>query len=152
MISQPALGASVSLQLIGGIIPFKKTIAENVGRSALLRYIMLRPWVDDPGRIDSRLITAALINRLSLDVPRSAIAARHIDCEGLLRGVAQPVDLVWGEQDNLINARDIEYIASRLKIDRRLAIPACGHWPMLEYPQMLAEFINPEIVCTDKVG
>ena len=69
-------------------------------------------------------------------------AARHVDYEDLQRGATQPVDLVWGERDSLINAADIEYVADLVNVDRRLAIPRCGHWPMIEFPLVLAQFIS----------
>jgi pimeloyl-ACP methyl ester carboxylesterase len=140
--TQPALGLSVSMQFLGGILPLKKHLANIVGHSSLLRSLTLRPWVDDPGHLDPNIVAAALSNNGGLGVVRSLTAARHIDYEDLLRGITQPVDLIWGERDNLINAADIEYVAGLVNVDRRLAIPKCGHWPMIEFPSVLARFIS----------
>ena len=140
--NQPAFALSVSMQFVGGIIPLEKHLASIVGHSSLLRSLTLRPWVDDPGRLDPDLVTAALSNNGGLGVVRSLAGARDIDYEDLLRGVTQPVDLIWGERDNLINAADIEYVAGLVNVDRRLAIPRCGHWPMIEFPLVLAKFIS----------
>jgi pimeloyl-ACP methyl ester carboxylesterase len=140
--NQPALGLSVSMQFLGGILPLKKSMANVVGHSWLLRNVTLRPWVNDPSRLDPNVVITAFSNNGGLGVVRSLAAAHQIDYETLLRGVAQPVDLIWGERDNLINEADIEYVAALVNIDRRLSIPKCGHWPMIEFPMELAKFIS----------
>jgi pimeloyl-ACP methyl ester carboxylesterase len=140
--NQPTLGLSVSMQFLGGILPLKKSLASAVGHSRLLWNLTLKPWVDDPSRLDPNIVTAAFSNNGSLGAVRSLAAAYHIDYENLLRGVTQPVDLIWGERDNLIDESDIEYVAGLINIDRRLSIPKCGHWPMIEFPLVLAKFIS----------
>ncbi|HEV2583725.1 MAG TPA: alpha/beta hydrolase [Ktedonobacteraceae bacterium] len=142
ILCQPALGAIVSTQFLAGTLPLKKNLTSIIGHSSLLRSLTLRPWVDEPGHLDPGIVTAALSNNGGLGSLRSLAAARQIEYEDLLRGVTQPVDLVWGERDNLINASDIEYVASLVNVDRRMAIPRCGHWPMIEYPIVLAQFIS----------
>ena len=63
-----------------------------------------------------------------------------------LRGWARPVQVIWGQQDNIVPAAHAE-VAARLFADARVHLfDRCGHIPMLEHPekfnQLLADFLQ----------
>jgi pimeloyl-ACP methyl ester carboxylesterase len=139
---QPAFAINVSMHLAAGILPLKKQLASLIGHSSILRGIALQPWVGNPGGVDFNVVVAALSNSGGIGVLRSLEAAQKVSYEDLLRDVTQPVDLVWGAKDSLISDADVEYATSILHVDRQLIIPDCGHWPMIEFPLALAQFVS----------
>jgi pimeloyl-ACP methyl ester carboxylesterase len=51
------------------------------------------------------------------------------------------VDLIGGAEDRLIDAADIAQAHRLLRVARADTITGCGHWPWLEKPSELVEFI-----------
>jgi pimeloyl-ACP methyl ester carboxylesterase len=62
----------------------------------------------------------------------------------VLQSVEQPVDLVWGENDRLLDRADIEECNRLLRVGEQHVIKDCGHWPMVEKPDELASFLCEE--------
>ena len=138
----PSFAINVSMYIAAGALPLKKYLASIISHSSILRSIALQPWVGHPSDVDFNVVVAALSNDGGLGFMRSLEAAHKVNYEELLRGVKQPVDLVWGAKDSLINETDVEYVSNILHVDRKLVIPDCGHWPMIEFPLVLAQFIS----------
>lgn len=59
--------------------------------------------------------------------------------DGRLHEVTVPVDLLWGESDQLMTVSYAERMASKLTRSRLTTIEACGHHPANECPAKLAE-------------
>ena len=53
--------------------------------------------------------------------------------------VRAPVLLVWGEQDRVVPPAYADEFTSRLEDARTAVLPQCGHLPMLERPEELAD-------------
>jgi pimeloyl-ACP methyl ester carboxylesterase len=140
-LAHPILGFNVSLQFAAGALPFKADLAAMVARSQVLRGLFLRPWVGDPGRLDPDLLRSAFSNVGGIGDVRYVTEARQLDFRALLQQVTQPVDLLWGQRDSLINKSDVEFMSNWLCVERQLPIADCGHWPMLEFPNLVIQFI-----------
>lgn len=138
----PSFTINVSMYIAAGNLPLKKHLASIIRHSSTLRSIALKTWVGHPSEVDFNAVVAALSNDGGLGVAQTLKAARKVNYEELLRGVKQPVDLVWGAKDSLINEADVEYVSHILHVDRRLVIPDCGHLPMIESPFALAQFVS----------
>ena len=77
------------------------------------------------------------------DGPIARISAEAEDLvahllEGRLGEVEVPVDLVWGESDQLLSLAYAERMAAGLQRSRLTTIAACGHHPANECPEKLA--------------
>jgi len=138
----PVFDTYLAAQFIGGILPIGPTTARIIARTRIIRDLALWPFVANPDALDTDILADALSNNGGLAVLKSFTAARRIDYPGLLAAVAQPVDLVWGAEDHLIGPADVAQATSVLDVRRRLQIPSCGHWPMIEVPSVLTQFIQ----------
>ena len=138
----PTLALYVSAQFVGGLLPINRSTANVVGRSRIMREITLWPFVANPGALDSALVSDALADNGGLAAMRVLARAPSIDYESLMRGVSQPVDLVWGARDHLMNENDVKVARVNMNVVRELAIADCGHWPMIEKPTELTNFLR----------
>ena len=138
----PRLAAAVLSQFIGGLIPFNATTARMFSRTGLLRRITLWPFVYSSRQIDDELLSVALSHNGGLSALRVLAAVQSIALPDLMKAVLKPTDLVWGAEDRLLTAEDLRRTREIMAVQQELAIPHCGHWPMLEKPEILAEFIR----------
>jgi pimeloyl-ACP methyl ester carboxylesterase len=139
------VAVNLAAQFIGAILPLNGRAVEILARNSLLRQMALWPFVKHPTHLDPPLLAEALRHNGSLAGAGTAFSAgRSTDLRNLMASVTQPVDIVWGAQDRLMNVADVE-IAERVgRVAEKLSIPDCGHWPMLEKPRVLAEFLRDE--------
>jgi pimeloyl-ACP methyl ester carboxylesterase len=141
MLRDPSLAFYISAQFLGGALPIRSGIAKIISRSRIIRDLTLWPYVENPGDIDPEVLAAALSDNGGATVLKVLAHFRYIDYSGLMKDVSQPVDLVWGANDHLINGQDVECAKTCMNVERELQIPDCGHWPMIEKPSTLSEFI-----------
>jgi pimeloyl-ACP methyl ester carboxylesterase len=137
----PSLGFYVGAQFIGGMLPIRHRIADIISRSRVIREITLWPYVANPGNLDPKILGAALSDNGGATAFKVLLQSRNINYIDLMKAVSQPVDLVWGEKDHLIDLQDVECARHCMQIERELKIPACGHWPMIEAPAILSDFL-----------
>lgn len=137
----PSLAVFVSAQFIGGIVPIRRQGAYLISHSRVIRNTTMWPFVANPGTLNSATLAAALAESGSRNVLRVLTQARSIRYEELMKAVSQPVDLVWGARDHLINHKDIQQARRHMNVRRELEIADCGHWPMIEQPPILTEFL-----------
>jgi pimeloyl-ACP methyl ester carboxylesterase len=137
----PSLGFYVGAQFIGGMLPIRGRVADVISRSRVIREMTLWPYVASPGNLDPRILAAALSDNGGITVLKVLAQSRSISYTGLMKGVSQPVDLVWGEKDHLISFQDVECARHYMQVERELKIPSCGHWPMIEAPTILSDFL-----------
>lgn len=137
----PSLSLYISAQFIGGVLPIRRRVADVITRFRIIRDMTLWPYVANPGNLDPKTLAAALSDNGGITVLKVLAQSRSVNYTDLMKSVPQPVDLVWGEKDHLINLRDVECARRYMHVERELKIPACGHWPMIEASSTLSGFL-----------
>lgn len=137
----PELSLYVFSQVIGGTVPIRPWTAKAISSSPIVRQLTLWPYIASPRETDPELLANALSDNGSLAVAKALSEARRLDHIELMRAVSRPVDLAWGAEDHLISHEDVEQARRFMAIDRELEIQSCGHWPMIERPEVLTAFI-----------
>jgi pimeloyl-ACP methyl ester carboxylesterase len=141
-VRHPILALNVAAQFAGGVIPMNEATIGLLLSSGFLRRILLWPFVASPSLVDGELLRVALAgNRGGLGVLRILRAVRETGSLDLMRRVVQPVDLLWGSNDRLIPERDIVWSRATLSVERELVLDNCGHWPLIERPEAVADFL-----------
>lgn len=135
----PRLGLVVLVQFLAGVAPVPRIMLNALASSALLRVVTLWPFVAKPASIPTEHLVESLTGSGSLAVLRILLTAGAIDYHGLLSAVKQPVALIIGDRDRLIDASDIARLRKIMNVTRVSVIPDCGHWPWLENPAQLAK-------------
>lgn len=141
----PALAATLAAQFLGGLVPLRPTPAGIIARSRLLRTIALWAFVATPWRLDPALTAEALsYTGGARTVLRALRQARDVDLRKLLDEADVPIDLVRGDHDSLNTAADFAIVRRHADVRRELVVPDCRHWPLIEHPQALIDFILAE--------
>jgi pimeloyl-ACP methyl ester carboxylesterase len=141
----PALAVTLAAQFAGGLVPLRPWSANIIARSKLLRSIALGVFVAEPGRLDPVLTAEALsYTGGARTVLRALRQARGIDLPALLATAPVPIDLVRGARDTMNSAADFAVVRRHADVRRELSIPDCRHWPLIEDPQALIDFILAE--------
>ena len=140
-VKDPSLAVFVSAQFLGGMLPLRRRRASIISRTRIIRDLTMWPFVANPDSLNSDLLTAALADNSGRNVLKVLTEARSVRYEALMSAISQPVDLVWGAKDRLITRQDIQQARRHMNVKRELEIPDCGHWPMIEKPSTLIEFL-----------
>lgn len=143
ILADPALGAAVIAQFVGGSIPLGNVFGHILAHTSLVRQFALWPYVSDPSRIDPALLELAIRHNGGCGSLKALLLARSMSLEDLASSTGQRTELIWGERDRLLRGSDIarsEEVFSHLT--RLSCIPDCGHWPMLERPEDLATLLS----------
>lgn len=140
-IGTPALSVNLGIQFAGGVLPIGRRTARLISATGLGRLTALWPFIHSPKDVNPRLVEIALSNNGGAAVLRTLCQARSVRLEDLMNKVDQPVDLLWGANDRLIRPEDVRKTRELLAVDRELAVPSCGHWPMIEWPDVVSDFI-----------
>jgi pimeloyl-ACP methyl ester carboxylesterase len=69
-------------------------------------------------------------------------SASDIDYRSILASVTQPVELVWGAEDQLMGERDLTEMRALLNVVQEYELPDCGHWPWIENIEGLLTFLK----------
>lgn len=141
VLEDPRLGLYVFAQFAGGIIPVNHRMAKIISSSGIIRDLTLWPYIAHPSRSNPDILVNALADNGGLAVIKALAEARRVDYVELMQAVTCPVDLAWGDADHLIDRQDVEQACRFMDVDRKLRIPSCGHWPMIEQPEVLTTFI-----------
>jgi pimeloyl-ACP methyl ester carboxylesterase len=141
----PAFGAVVATQFLAGSVPVTAPLLDVLARVPLLRRIALLPFVRRPERLDPAVLRRSLQGAGSLAVAKILVRAGGIDYERIFTNIPQPVHLMWGANDRLIDATDIERARRDMRVVAEHVLPDCGHWPMIELPDDVARLLR-EIV------
>jgi len=141
----PALAGTLAAQFVGGLVPLRPWSAGLIARSKVLRTIALWVFVARPWRLDPVLTTEALSHTGGArTVLRALRQARAIDLPALLDAAPVPLDLVRGDRDTMNTPADFAIVRAHADVRRELTIRDCRHWPLIEDPQALIDFILAE--------
>lgn len=138
----PLLAATMAAQFLAGMVPLREGAARLIANSRIMRTLALWPFVAQPGRLDPKITADALSHTGgAATVVRAFRQSRQVDLLKLLDDVRVPVDLVRGDRDNMNTAADAALVREHADVRRELVVKDCRHWPLLEAPDILAEFI-----------
>jgi pimeloyl-ACP methyl ester carboxylesterase len=80
-------------------------------------------------------------------VARRALILHHLDLRSLLADIRQPVLLICGDADPLVDKKCEEVLQEGLPNVTRIELQNCGHMPQFTHPELLAEltlqFLTP---------
>lgn len=142
VLSNPGLGFIVVLQFLTGMFPIPNLLLRALAASRTMRSLTLWPFVAHPSRLPVEHLVETLTGSGSLAVLRILVTAKSIDFAGILSAVRQPVELITGAGDRAINGEDVARMRAMVNVCREHVIPGCGHWPWLEAPVELVDFIR----------
>ena len=152
-LSNPSLGFFVATQFLTGLFPIPHAVLQVIAASRIMRQLTLWPFVAHPAQLPPEHLVETLTGSGSLAVLRILVTAKKIDYLGILAAVPQPVELIAGAEDRIINSADIARVHQLVHVSREHTIPRCGHWPWLENPTELVDFImarRPDGTPTDQ--
>jgi len=139
-ISAPRLSFNLGAQFALAMLPIRPAITKFVFRSRMARQLMLRPFVANASSLLPEVLGDALgrgrpsaVLRTMLVIPRTEQLA------SLVAQLKQPLALIWGEDDKLIGQGDLQLARSLGYVTQETILANCGHWPMLEAPERLAD-------------
>jgi pimeloyl-ACP methyl ester carboxylesterase len=141
-LSNPRLGFFVTSYFLAGSLPVPRLVLQTIAASPVSRYLALWPFTAHPAGIPPNRVVEALTGSGSLSVIRILLTANSIDYIATISAVTQPVDLIWGAEDHLINNEDLVSTRQMVYVEREHVIQRCGHWPWLEKPSELISFLT----------
>lgn len=141
-LKRPKLAATMAIQFLAGFVPMRKASARFLANSKLLRTLALWPFVAQPARLDPAITATALSHTGGLlTALRAFVQSRQVDILQLLDDTCVPIDIVRGDSDNMNTAADVAIVRQHADVRREYVVPNCRHWPPIEAPQALADFI-----------
>jgi pimeloyl-ACP methyl ester carboxylesterase len=143
---EPRLALAAGAQFFGGAVPQSDLLA-SLASSRIGRRMVLGSFVARPSDLDPELTFAALRGNAGRNMLRTAIEARRVDLAMLMHASTVPTDLLWGDRDPLIRAEDVREAQRLMKIERSERLPNCGHWPLLEQPEKVVDFVLSAPAC-----
>jgi pimeloyl-ACP methyl ester carboxylesterase len=116
----------------------------NEFEAAVAEMAVMIAWPEGPrGPRTQAAFTAMARNQGGEFMARQSEAMAHR--EDLLPGLSQlacPALLLWGEFDRFVPSADGRKLAAMIPRSRYVELPACGHFPSLEYPEESAAIIE----------
>jgi pimeloyl-ACP methyl ester carboxylesterase len=109
-------------------------------RNAVLRHAHHAPFMDRPPEIWDYFVTRLGTAPITA-VARRALVVHGIDLRPVLPRLQQPVLVVCGDRDPIVNRVCEEALLAGLPHATRVELRNCGHWPIFSHPEVLAELI-----------
>ncbi|HEX6872568.1 MAG TPA: alpha/beta hydrolase, partial [Micromonosporaceae bacterium] len=133
---------TLAAQFLAGLVPIRPWAGRLIARWRFTRVLALRMFVARPERLDPAITAAALSHTGGIVTTfRVFRQGRTVDLADLVGSVRGPVELVRGDQDRMNMAADFDEVRQRVPVSRELIVPECGHWPLIEAPDLLVDFI-----------
>jgi pimeloyl-ACP methyl ester carboxylesterase len=111
----------------------------RIAASPRLRRETVRTIYSRPDRIDAeRFLGDARAMRDSVGFRATAIAGKRYHCHAV---PSVPTTVAWGDRDRVLLPRQAEIARRRLPKAVHIALPGCGHVPMGDNPELVAEVI-----------
>lgn len=149
-----------TLDRTGRALLFLKALssATRFGRPRLPRFlrgpelaavrIALRGFIDDPGAIDDRVLSRAILGSRTSDgsdFMRLAEGLPEWESEPLFD---VPVTILLGDADPLVPVRDVDRIADSYPLAPIHVLANCGHFAHLEWPRLTVDTISHHFIPT----
>jgi pimeloyl-ACP methyl ester carboxylesterase len=114
-------------------------VLRRIATHPRLRGEPLRTIYSRPDRIDEeRFLGDARAMRDSVAFRPTAAAGKTYHCHATPR---VPTTIAWGERDHVLLPRQAAVARRRLPKAEHIALPGCGHVPMGDNPELIAEVI-----------
>ncbi|MFZ6686729.1 alpha/beta fold hydrolase [Undibacterium sp. SXout11W] len=84
------------------------------------------------------LLADKKIARFDIDKKIFADIAADIDQSGHLDSIKVPALIIWGDQDQILNVADADYLNRHLTGSHKIILPGIGHVPIMEDPRQTA--------------
>lgn len=139
-LSHPRLALSTAAQFLGASVPMEHA-ARYIAYSAWARRVLLREFLADSDAVPPAALEYALMGNSGRHLRAALSEASRLDVRSLRHQVRAPVDLLSGADDRLIPIGDFEAACGAIRPERTRLAPACGHWPLLEAPNEVVEFV-----------
>jgi pimeloyl-ACP methyl ester carboxylesterase len=75
-------------------------------------------------------------------VARRALTVHEVDLRGLLPAIEQPILLVCGDRDPLVDRACEQVLLRGLPNVARVELQTCGHLPQFTHPELLADVVQ----------
>ncbi|UTW49347.1 alpha/beta fold hydrolase [Bacterioplanoides sp. SCSIO 12839] len=159
--ARPDRVRSITLVDAAGVLPPNKsefqTIIDNGGKNPLIvnskeDFIHLSefameqqpflPWPATNVLSRRAQLRNDINHKIFADIQAVAEEAKHSDDNlKMLQQIKEPVLIVWGEEDRVLDVSSVEVFEQYLPDSRSVIFPEVGHAPMLEIPQESAEVV-----------
>lgn len=119
-----------------------KPLIRMTMRSPSLRAASLGVFVAHPGQVDGeRALADALALRSGRGFRSVVRSSRDYAFDGSRLGSTVPVTVGWGERDRILGVHQAERVRAQLPDARVVIMPGCGHVPMSDDPELVAQLI-----------
>jgi len=144
---------SLTLFATGGITSpvqseFRKALAKGENRlvvksvedfDRLMDFVLeKRPFV--PGPLKKYFAEQSFKNREFNEKVMGDLKENPSPLEPLLKGMGMPVLIIWGKNDRVLDVSSVSVLEKGLHNYKTHIIEDCGHIPMLEMPELTAEY------------
>lgn len=130
--------SAMSLAVSRGENPLVLTSTEDFER--LLSFVSYKPpFIPWPAKnvLADRAFGNAAFNRYIFEALRGE---RYVPLEPLLDDIRQPVLIIWGEYDRVLDVSSIDVMKPLLPQAKIVVMPETGHIPMIERPMETAAY------------
>jgi pimeloyl-ACP methyl ester carboxylesterase len=139
---EPAVSFNVLCQFVGGMVPVGVLGSRLLTSSRLAKRVALWPFVHDASAVSDDVLALLLKETGGLSVLRAGVLAHRGAFDDLFPVPSVPVRVVRGEHDRLVTTADVDETVQRYDAVDVVAVRACGHWPLLEKPDVLVDYIT----------
>ena len=117
-----------------------ESILRRIARVPRLRRQAMAPIFAHPERLDAEEFLAdALAMARAPGYKPTARSASSYDCHAV---PVVPTTIAWGTRDRVLPPRQAEIARKRLPAARHISLPGCGHVPMIDDPELIAQIIR----------
>lgn len=115
-------------------------LAPALSRSTAGRAVMYAPIISRPSRLSAEQASGDLAAFLAARDALGAILDSATPFTGQIAGDV-PVTIAWGARDRLLRPHQARIARERLPRARMVSLPGCGHVPMTDNPQLVADIL-----------
>jgi pimeloyl-ACP methyl ester carboxylesterase len=116
-----------------------ESVLRRIAANPRLRRESIRTIYSRPDRIDeARFLGDAIAMRDSVAFKPTAAAGKTYHCRAV---PSVPTTIAWGDRDRVLLPRQADIARRRLPKAVHISLPGCGHVPMGDNPELIAEVI-----------
>jgi pimeloyl-ACP methyl ester carboxylesterase len=147
---RPRASSAIVTEVASAAITLPKMVRRLIAGSALLRRIALWPYVLRPAELTSAAAALIVDGGGAPGVASTVRAIGQSEVLGSIDDVGCPILSIAGDRDLIAPLQDAETLQQQVPRARTVVLEECGHMPMLERPNALAEQLT-DFVTTSAV-